>query len=317
MSTYSITRCTVLMLMGCGGLATAAAAPAADPTSSAKVQATLEANVVSVRVDSRPVLEYQSAASPTKPYVRQLFTPAGVAILRDSAPDHKHHHGLMFAVKAGGVNFWEEAKNSGRQVPQSAPELHTSTLNGDSRASITQQLEWLGPEDRKVLQEQRSIAVLAGPQIPATLVTWHSHLHAPKGPEAVTLKGTHYDGLGMRFVESMDDAGRFFNSEGSEGLKVRGSERVTPARWSAYTSKVGERPVTVALFDHPKNPRPGHFFTMRPFAYLSVTLNVWKQPIELAPDADLDLRYGVALWDGEIAPDQVEKLYSQWKRLER
>ena len=25
------------------------------------------------------------------------------------APDHKHHHGLMFALSVDGVNFWEEA----------------------------------------------------------------------------------------------------------------------------------------------------------------------------------------------------------------
>jgi hypothetical protein len=275
------------------------------------------AGIVTVRAGSRPVLEYQSAASPMKPYVGQLFTPAGVPILRDSPKDHKHHHALMFAVKAGGVNFWEEVKHSGRQVAQAAPALNSSRVNAASRSTILQQLDWLGPEDRKILEEQRTVSVISNSDIPATLVTWRSRLHAPKGQDAVTLKGTHYDGLGMRFVESMDNGGRFFNSEGKEGTLVRGTERVAEARWAAYTAKAGARPVTVAIFDHPKNPRPGHFFTMTsPFAYLSVTLNVWKQPIEMAPDSDLDVRYGVALWDGQIKPEQVETLYEHWKQLE-
>jgi hypothetical protein len=238
-----------------------------------------------------------------------------VQVLRDSVKDHKHHHGLMFAVTAGGVNFWEEVKASGREVPQGDPKMRAATIDGVSRAGFTQSLDWLGPGDRKLLEERRTVAALSGPAIQATLLTWHSRLHAPAG-ETVALSGSHYFGLGVRFVESMDEAGRFFNSDGNEGVIVRGSERVTPARWCAYTSKVGDKAVTIAIFDHPSNLRRAHFFTMRPFAYLSATLNLWKEPMELAPGSDLDLRYGVALWDGEIRPDQVEKLYGQWKQLE-
>ncbi len=55
-----------------------------------------------------------------KPYVDQLLSPAGVQVLRDSPSDHKHHHGLMYALEVDKVNFWEEnSRNSGREKQNS------------------------------------------------------------------------------------------------------------------------------------------------------------------------------------------------------
>ena len=54
----------------------------------------------------------------------------------------------------------------------------------------------------------------------------------------------------------------------------------------------------------------------RPFAYLSATLNLWKQPMEIAAHESLDLCYGVAVWDGQIDSRGVEALYRKWIALE-
>jgi len=251
-----------------------------------------------------------------KPYVQELYTPAGVQILRDSPFDHKHHHGLMFAVAVDGTDFWSEKPTCGRQVPEHAGRLRSREAGDRSSMADSRFLDWLTSGDVNVLHEQRTITALAGADIPATLLTWRSRLSPPEGKGPAKLTGSHYFGLGMRFVESMDAAGTFFNSERGEGVLVRGSERVTPARWCAYTSQVDGKPVTVALFDHPKNARPAYFFTMRPFAYLSATLNLWKQPLEIPPRESLDLRYGVAVWDGQIDSQGVEALYRKWLALE-
>ena len=45
------------------------------------------------------------------------------------------------------------------------------------------------------------------------------------------------------------------------------------------------------------------------------TPNIWKNPLELKQDEMLTLRYGVALWDGDIGPDQIESLYQLWMRF--
>ncbi len=95
---------------------------------------------------------------------------------------------------------------------------------------------------------------------------------------------------------------------------MRGTERVTASSWSAFTAQADGKEVTVALFDHPANPRhPAGMFTMfKPFSYLSATPNVWRNPMELEAGEILDLRYGVALWDGSPGREAVEKLYKEW-----
>jgi hypothetical protein len=118
----------------------------------------------------------------------------------------------------------------------------------------------------------------------------------------------------MRFLESMDAAGEFRN-RGTDSVEVvRGDERNFRSPWCAYTASADGKPVTAAMFDHPDNPRhPATWFTMaKPFAYLSATLNLHKEPLKVAADKPLHLRYGVAFWDGRVEPEQIEKVYRSW-----
>jgi len=89
------------------------------------------------------------------------------------------------------------------------------------------------------------------------------------------------------------------------------------ADWCAYTAPVDNKPVTVAMFDHPENARhPASWFTMKtPFAYLSATLNLAKEPMTLTAGKPLRLRYGVALWDGKIEAGQIGRAYQTWVGL--
>jgi Methane oxygenase PmoA len=256
----------------------------------------------------QPRLEYQAAANPLKPYVAQLRTPGGVPVLRDSPADHVHHHALMFALSVEGVTFWEEKADAGRQVPR---ELKRE------RDRLSQVLDWTTPDGKVVLREERSLRLHETPARAATLLTWRSRLRAPAGRASVTLTGSHYYGLGARFVVGMDQGGVFANSAGAAGDVVRGTERLTYAAWCAYTAEVEGKPVTFALFDHPANLRhPSRMFTMAAkFAYLAATLNLWKEPYTLEAANPLDLRYGVAVWDGKIEPAAIEALYQRWRAL--
>ena len=75
--------------------------------------------------------------------------------------------------------------------------------------------------------------------------------------------------------------------------------------------------VTVAVFDHPKNVRhPATMFTMPAgFAYISATLNLMEEPLTIEAGKPLLLRYGVAVWDGEAEPAEVERVYARWAKL--
>ncbi len=274
---------------------------------------------VSIFDGDRLVLRYRYAGVPMKPYADQLFSPGGVQVLRDSPHDHKHHHGLMFALAVDGVNFWEERDaNSGKELHKGLCDVKATVHDGASRAGFVQKLDWVGPDsDKPLLVERREIDVLKAKDLGATLVEWRSVLETPPGKESITLTGHCYYGLGMRFIASMDSGGRYFNADDNPGQTGPHDRRLTPAKWCAYTAKADGKPVAVALFDHPSNLRhPAWMFAKtKTFAYLSATLNLWKEPLVVKAGRPLELRYGVALWDGEADKATVERLYQRWLKL--
>jgi len=109
---------------------------------------------VVVRAGDRKILQYRAVATPMKPYVQELLTPGGVQILRDSPHDHKHHHGLMFAVGVDGVDFWSENPACGRQVPRRQTETHSSGSSSSAQAAFSQLLDWTSPGGVKLLDQQ-------------------------------------------------------------------------------------------------------------------------------------------------------------------
>ena len=59
--------------------------------------------------------------------------------------------------------------------------------------------------------------------------------------------------------------------------------------------------------------RPATWFTMtRPFAYLSATLALHEEPLKVTAAEPLMLRYGVALWDGQVVSERIEESYNRW-----
>lgn len=268
------------------------------------------AQAVSVTLDGKPVLEYRFGNVPFKPYVEKLYTPAGINILRDAPHDHLHHHALMFAIGVEGVGYWAETPKDGKEV-------HREFLTAAKpQTVVAERLDWVDPAGKTVLHETREITLPAAPE-GVTLLTWQSTISLPEGAGPTKLTGSHYYGLGMRFLESMDKGGVFQNAAGVEGELVRGDERLSRAPWAAYTAEADGKPVTVAMFDDPKNVRyPAWWFTMQTaFAYLSATMNLHREPLEMQPGKPLPLRYGVAVWDGRQDKETIEKTYQNWLQL--
>lgn len=260
---------------------------------------------------------YQVRSSPFKCYVAQLRTPAGIDVLEDAPSDHLHHHGLMLALGVDDVDFWDESDPAqcGTQNPQTI-QFSLPTLSLGEVGELKQKVSWENPRGESLLLEERTVrAARAGEGAP-TLLTWRSILSLVDGRPPARLWGQHYFGLGMRFHPDAKGNGAFFNDGEHAGTVVAGDERLTPARWVAFSTTIGEKPVTVAMFDHPLNPRsPANFFTMcHPFAYLTATSNLHVQERILRPGEQWDLRYGVAAWDGHVAAEEIEKVYGGWLR---
>ena len=182
------------------------------------------------------------------------------------------------------------------------------------------------------MDETRTIRLLRDPAGKATLLSWTGALarrraavQAGAGLAVGDLQREPYFGLGMRFLTSMDKTGRFLNADGARVLKGTNDKR---SRWCAYSAEAEGKPVTVAMFDHPSNVRhPATWFTMlEPFSYLCVTLGLHHEPLKLSMTARKlsnemvvepppPLIYGLGLWDGKVAAEEIERLYRQWVSL--
>jgi len=301
---------TVIFLLAIGFLAVSDTTFAENP-----MRITMEEDIVSVYADQRVLLRYRYEDVPFKPYVQQLFSPRGFNVLRDAPADHLHHHALMFAVAVDGVDFWEEQQAPGRQVHRSFTDVKIGKHGDVPHAGFTEQLDWVNPRSQELLlKEYRTIKVCQPNNFKATVLSWQSSFAVPSGKDSATLTGSHYFGLGMRFLKSMDVGGQFRNAEGKAGDVVRGDERLVRAKWCAYTAKANGKVVTVAMFGHPDNPRhPTLWFTMtKPFAYLSATLNLHKEPLKVTSDRPLTLRYAVVVWDKRVENKQIERTYNWW-----
>ncbi len=275
------------------------------------VAAGAQTNLVTLELD-RVVGRYQQGGVPMKPFVKELFSPSGVNVTVDSPPDHFHHHGLMFAIGVGDVDFWSEKpfEKFGKQVPRTSETKICA--NG-----LEQTLDWINPKGAPMLVESRGVRLQAPRPGGPNILTWGTVLE-PAGKEKVTLWGRHYFGLGMRFPADMDAKAKFIFPEATPaGRVVRGDETVRPANWCAATGEIGGKPVTIAMWDGPQNSRRAFWFTMtKPFSYLSATLNLETEPLELKPGEKLPLRYGVAVFDGIADAAQIEKARAAWLAAE-
>ena len=257
---------------------------------------------------------WQGAANPNKPYIAQLFAPGEkpLPLLVDSPPDHFHHHGLMFALGVDDTDFWSEKgiANAGRQVPpapNAAPQGNGFTSN----------LQWLATDGTKLLDETRQVRVRTTGTGAATVnwLDWQSTLAVAAGRDSVRLSGAHYFGLGMRFLPAWDQRAEWIWANTAGQYTVRGDEKITPGPWCAARCEIDGRSVTVLMIDHPANPRPVRWFTMRePFCYLSAALGLDKEPARLAKGETWTLRYGIAVFTTPADPARLAKLAEEWRQ---
>jgi len=276
---------------------------------------TIQDDYVSVHSAQHLLLRYHYQNVPFKPYVQDLISPRGFNPLLDAPKDHLHHHALMFALDVDGVNFWEEQQAPGRERHRSFTDMTVRSDKDVACAGFTEQIDWIKPDSNALLlQESRTLRVPQVQGTEVTLLVWESQLKVPPGKQSSTLSGSHYHGLGMRFIEAMDAIGEFRNADGTAGEIFRGEERLADSIWCAYTAEVAGRPVTVAMLGHPENPRrPVTWFTMaRPFAYLSATMKLHKEPLQISPDQPLKLRHLIAIWDEKAPNSSIDKLYQWW-----
>jgi type 1 glutamine amidotransferase len=275
-----------------------------------------------VKSGPRTLCAYTFAPEQIKPYVRELAPLGGENVLRDSPLDHKHHHGLMFAIKVNGVNFWEETPGCGYEKPVGRPRIEIGrSRDGHPQALLRHRLDWVAgadvtlenAESAALLIEYRTLTVTLDESIGEVALHWFSQFKVGRSAPEVELCGTNYHGLGIRFRQDLDPLAAHLIA--GVPPDVSGTKQdVSPGSWGAITFDVPGKPATVALFGSPRNPGgETRFFSMkRPFAYLSATPGLDRKPLRFKANDEFTFEYLVAIYP-EIKPaDFLTKRGEQW-----
>lgn len=137
-----------------------------------------------------------------KPHFSELRTPAGHAVTMVSPGDHRHHKGMMYALKCDDLNFWEEEPGSGHCGVQ---EVKQTELLEDG---FEQELLWREESGGLLTyEERRKVTCSLDAANRGYLWTWQSQRTALRDHQLVKSGWTveiedgrkiNYHGLGIR-----------------------------------------------------------------------------------------------------------------------
>lgn len=275
-----------------------------------------------VTYKGRVVCLYAFAPAQQKPYVRALATIDGINILRDSPADHQHHHGLMYAIRVNAINFWEETPGTGVEKPVVVLD-NTIATDPDDRpqAVFRHRIDWVAPVDAAradlgavvLLIEDRTLRLTVDPSRQEVALGWHAEFRPGPAFKEVVLSGSDYNGLGMRFPAELDSVARHLIA--GTPVDLNGTRQdLTSGGWGAVLFDTPRRPVTVALFGAPGNARgAARFFSMRrPFAYLSATQSLDREPLVYKAGDRFALDYLVTVYPELKSAQSLDRRGKTW-----
>jgi len=281
-----------------------------------------ERGVLEMQFKGQKLLVYAFATNQFKPYVRELYTLKGDNVVRDAPADHLHHHGLMYAIRVNGVNFWEEVGEPGheRSVKLVSPVV-SKNARGLPQASFSQVIHWIAHANRALadtapvalLIEKRTLTVIVDEAKEEVALAWRGDLQVGKGAQKVTLYGSEYNGLGLRLPVAWDRVARHENSEHTPSSSG-GKPEVLSARWSAVSHTREGRATQVVLCAPPRrHAGTNRFFTMtEPFTYMSATQGLNQAALEYRAGEHFRLDYIVLVYPAARKPTQIEERYQAW-----
>ncbi len=298
----------------------AALTNASDAALVSRVQS--ERGLLEWHFKGRRLLVYAFATNLVKPYVRQLCSLHGDDVLRDAPEDHLHHHGLMYAVRVNGVNFWEERDQPGHQ--RHIKLLSQSTSRGASglpQASFTELIHWVPDGEHTLanttpvafLVERRTLTLTVDEAKEEIALAWHAEFEVGARTNRVTLHGSDYNGLGLRLPVAWDHVARHENSE-RVLYPAGGKPGAVPARWGAVSHTKDGRTIQVALFASPRSQAgTSSIFAMtEPFTYLSATQELDKAPLEYRAGDRFAIDHLMLVYSTVRTAAQLETRYQSW-----
>ncbi|MBX6312837.1 MAG: PmoA family protein [Isosphaeraceae bacterium] len=215
---------------------------------------------VRVTLDGQAFTEY-IADFPSKPYYFPVLGPTGAPFTRAypmkqvEGEDKDHPHQRSFWFTHGDVNgydFWASD-------PLNRPNPKFGTIKETAKKSLIEGPvglirttdDWLGPDGKKVCEDERVVRFYATREV--RIIDVDVTIKATAGP--VTFGDTKEGMFGLRIASSMDvkrkQGGRIINAEGITDTAAWGK----PSKWVDYTGPVAGQIVGIAILNHPDSFR--------------------------------------------------------------
>jgi hypothetical protein len=245
-----------------------------------------------------------------KPHLHPLNTPRGHTLSLRSPHDHKHHKGLMYALRARDVNFWEERAAGGELVGRQRHERFTSLNEAGETVGLDESLVWLAVDgSMETFAEERSLTCAYRSDRGAYDWRWETSLQAVRDVELVLSEwsvprwdGTpvNYHGLGIRFRRDFGCTGG--NALFLDGKKTAFEEGLgTVAREVEFRGSIdGTWPVETAGLRIRQAQGNALFVLNTPFAFMGLgPTNL--APMRMRAGETLRETYEIAVSDGPTA----------------
>jgi hypothetical protein len=306
---------------------------------------------VDILVDGKPFTSYIWPTTLKKPVLYPIRTARGTLVTRGfplepragERVDHPHHVGLWFNYgDVNGIDFW----NNSDAIP--AGERHkmgtivhrdiTAARSGDRQGELATTSDWIMPDGAVVLRQETSYTFGGDTQsrtidLAITLTAQDKRVAFTDNKEGVLgLRVTRAleepsdkpevftDAAGRpTTVPSMDNAGVngvYLTSEGTKGSAVWG----TRGRWCTLSGTVGGEAVSIAIFDHPRNPgyptywhaRGYGLFAANPLGQKALSNGKDVLNFALEPRQATTFRYRILVASRATSGPDVEALWRAW-----
>lgn len=292
-----------------------------SPAAAAEFTVTKYDAGVKIDIDGQPFTEYHTLNG-AKPFLWPIIGPTGVEMTRTypmrlglngEKADHPHQRSLWFTHgEVNGVNFWAETPGHGTTVHR-----EWVTVEGGPQATLVSRNDWVGPDAKKHLEDERKLVFRSGPD--SRSIDFDITLKATAGP--VKFGDTKEGSFGIRVPTVMDvnskQGGKIVNSAGQTDDDAWGQA----APWVDYHGPVGGETVGVAILNHPQSfryPTYWHVRTYGLFAANPFGLHDFKK----SPDVDgshtipagdsITLRYRVLFHRGDEKSAAVAEAFKAY-----
>lgn len=247
-------------------------------------------------------------------FIHPLRTPSGFVLTQIQPGDHLHHFGLWWpwkylAAEGRKINCWELQKGEGLVRTRDVSMVRDGVFVAGS-----DYLDRTAPDGPKIVLHETLIARVVERQSNGTLIDL-SIMHTPAIDSPVEIVKYRYSGFSFRGAASWTkDNSSLLTSAGKQRDDSNGT-RATWVRLQGATPAGGS--AGLIIMSHPGNhnhPEPLRTWgTKTHNGAIFVNFNsVQTESWTLAPGSTATRRYRLLAYDGEISPDQAEKLWQTY-----